>query len=374
MHHWFANPRALTLLAVLPALALLALLARRRRARALTRLGSVLAFGSSVAVRDHLAPLRGLCFTTGLSLLVVGIAGPQWGRDWARAAPGRDVVVVLDMSRSMTAESPSRFQRAKNALADLADMLQKRGGHRVGLVVFAGRAKVVCPLTHDYDHFRETLEELDAADPPDDLRPVNSSDSGTRIGAGLRAAAALHDDRFHGFQDIMLISDGDDPVPDNEWHDGVTAAHARGIPVHTVGVGDPDNDSPIPTADGPLMYNDKVIRTRLVEKPLEDIARLTGGTYTPAHTKGLPLGELFRERIEARPGHENDDGVDSLQVYQQRYAWFFGGALLLLAFASVSRPLAHPLAFRARATAGVSHPRLPRVERARNLSLTESTQ
>jgi Ca-activated chloride channel family protein len=331
MHHWFANPRALTLLAVLPALALLALLARRRRAKALARLGSILAFGSSLALRDRLAPLRGLCFTTGLTLLIVGIAGPQWGRDWARAAPGRDLVIVLDMSRSMTAESPSRFERAKNALADLADTLQKRGGHRVALVAFAGRAKVVCPLTHDYDHFRKALNDLDAADLPDDLRPVNSSDSGTRIGAGLATAAALHDERSRGFQDILLISDGDDPIQDNEWQEGVTAAHEKGIPVHTVGVGDPDHGSPIPTEEGPLTNGDQEISTRLIEKPLEDIARLTGGTYTPAHTKALPLGQLFRERIESRPGHEDDQGVDSLQVYQQRYVWFLGAALFLLA-------------------------------------------
>jgi Ca-activated chloride channel family protein len=332
MHHWFANPKALMLLGVLPALALLALLARRRRAKALTRLGSILAFGSSLALRDRLAPLRGLCFTTGLSMLIVGIAGPQWGRDWARAAPGRDLVVVLDMSRSMTAESPSRFQRAKDALADLADTLQRHGGHRVGLVVFAGRAKVVCPLTHDYDHFRETLEELDAADLPQDLRPVQSSASGTCIGAGLSAATALHDERFRGFQDILLISDGDDPLlQNNEWQDGVTAAHEKGIPVHTVGVGDPDRDGTIPTDDGPLTDGDKVIGTRLQEKPLEDIARLTGGTYTPAHTKALPLGDLFRELIESRAAHEADEGVDSPQVFQQRYTWFLGAALFLLA-------------------------------------------
>src|SRR5262249_53715009 len=98
MHHWFANPMALALLAILPVLAALGFIAQRRRRKALVRLGSVFALG------DRLASVRGLCLSTGIALLVVGIAGPQWGRDWVQAAPGRDMVAVLDMSRSMLAE------------------------------------------------------------------------------------------------------------------------------------------------------------------------------------------------------------------------------------------------------------------------------
>jgi Ca-activated chloride channel family protein len=277
-----------------------------------------------------------------LALLAIGLAGPQWGQDWVQGAGGRDLVVVLDMSRSMLAETPSRFERAKAALVDLSNEVQKRGGHRLGLVVFAGKAKLVCPLTHDYDHFREAVEALDATDLPDDLRPEGNA-SGTRIGAGLREAVEAHDERFHGYQEILLISDGDDPAGDEEWRSGITAAREKGIPVHTVGVGDPDNGSPIPTGDGPLVHDDKVVLTRLHEKPLEEIARLTGGKYTAAHTKALPLGELFHTRIEPRPDRE-EERVDALQVYRQRYAWFLGPALLLLALEMVLGRVRWPLA------------------------------
>jgi hypothetical protein len=44
----------------------------------------------------------------------------------------------------------------------------------------------------------------------------------------------------------------------------------------------------------------------------------------------LPLGELFHTRIEPRPGREADDGVDTVQIYRQRYSWFLGPALVLL--------------------------------------------
>src|SRR5262249_23508532 len=151
----------------------------------------------------------------GLTVLVIGIAGPQWGRDWTQAvAPGRDLVVVLDLSRSMLAEQPSRLHRARAGLINLAESLRERGGHRVARVVFAGRAKVVCPLTHDYDHFREAVEEIDADRLPPDIAPTDDDPSGTRIGAGIRAAVDLHDPRNRGFQDVLLLSDGDDPARD----------------------------------------------------------------------------------------------------------------------------------------------------------------
>src|SRR5262245_24644669 len=246
MHHWFSTPFALWLLLTLPVLALLGWLGQRRRARAVARLGSTPGVGLMLAVRDPWAGIRGVCLSSGIALLVVGVAGPQWGREWVQAAAGRDVVVVLDMSRSMLAEQPSRFERAKAALVDLSREVQKRGGHRLGLVVFAGAAKIACPLTHDYDHFREVLDQIDADELPEELRP-DSGGSGTRIGVGLREAAqAAHDERYRGFQEILLVSDGDDPARDEEWRGGISAARERGIAVHTVGVGDPERASSIP--------------------------------------------------------------------------------------------------------------------------------
>jgi Ca-activated chloride channel family protein len=328
----FVHPDALCLLALLPALGLVALLAARRRRKALAQLGD------PFAVRALTAPprwqrLRSLCWTLGLTLLVVGVAGPRWGRDWNQpAAPGRDLVIVLDLSRSMLAEDvlPSRQERAKQALRDLSFALQRRGGHRLALVAFAARPRLVCPLTHDLDHFREALAGLDAALPPPELRPTAESPSGTRIGAALELAAEAHDERFRGFQDILMISDGDDPARDEEWRAGAEAARRLGIPVHTVGVGNPDADSPIPLGpDQYLQHQRQPVRTRLHERPLREIARLTDGTYTPARTQVLPLAELFRERLEVRA--ERDEAEDVLPAYRLRYAWFLGPAALLLA-------------------------------------------
>jgi Ca-activated chloride channel family protein len=335
MTTWLANPEALWLLTLLPVLSLLGMWAWRRRRRALALLGSGLALHRLAAGRRWPHALRGMCLSLGLMALIVGIAGPQWGRDWTPAAPGRDLVVVLDLSRSMLAEHPSRQVRALKALGDLCDAVQRRGGHRLALVVFAAHARVVCPLTHDYDHFRDALAQQDAANPPPSLRPeAGGPVSGTRIGEGLHAAVAAHDPRFAGSQDILLVSDGDDPAADGEWATGAAAAAKARIPVHVVGVGDPESASPIPAGDDSLRHGGAVVQTRLEEKPLEEIARRTRGIYIPARTQAVPLGRWLREVIEPRTAPREED-ENALPVYRQQYAWFFAPALGLLVVALV---------------------------------------
>src|SRR5262249_23982703 len=149
----------------------------------------------------------------------------------------------------------------------------------------ASKARVSCPLTHDYDHFREALAELDPAHLPPDLRggmdlesvlqsPDSAPRSGTRIGAGLHAAVEDHDPRFDGYQDILLLGDGDDPARDREWRQGLEEARQRHTPVHTIGIGVPAAGSPIPIkGDEPLRYKSRVVMTRLEEEPLMEIAR-----------------------------------------------------------------------------------------------------
>jgi Ca-activated chloride channel family protein len=336
---WFAQPWALWLLAVLPPLTLLAALARWRRRRALLRLGGAFALQAMLAPRRWAGLFQGMCLTLGLTLLVFGVAGPQWGRDpHHQVSSGRDLVVVLDLSRSMLAEQPSRQKFARDALLGLADSLQKRGGHRVALVVFAAKAKRVLPLAQDYDLFRDALKQQDAASLPPELLPgEDGPPSGTRIGAGLRLAVnTLEADRDHP-QTILLVSDGVDPADDNEWNEGVIAAVAKGVPVHVVGVGDPVTPRPILVNDQPLRHpeGDRDVESTLQEGPLRQIADRTGGTYIAARRFALPPDSLY----EAVLGREAQAGGRTAQFPrpQQHYGWFLGGAVALLTLATLIR-------------------------------------
>src|SRR5262245_22082338 len=203
MRHWFAQPEALALLAVPPILGLIALVAGRLRRRRLACLSSAPALPALALVRPGRRRLRGACLAVGLVFLALGTAGPQWGHESGHTvALGRDLVVVLDLSPSMQARDvlPSRAGHALHALVRLADTVQKRGGHRLALIVFANRPHAVCPLTHDYDHFRAVLQKLEDEGPPAELWPANPTGAvpGTRMGEGLLAALQAHDPRFQG--------------------------------------------------------------------------------------------------------------------------------------------------------------------------------
>jgi Ca-activated chloride channel family protein len=332
MHHLFAQPWLLLCLAILPAFLLLGFLAKRRRRRLLAAFGDWHSVQRLIHRQNRWRLVRAGLFTVGLITLIGAAAGPQWGRDWNQAtAPGRDIVIVLDVSRSMLAEQPSRYSRALADLDDLLASFKKRGGHRVGLVVFAGQAKSLCPLTHDYDHLREVLEDLDPELLAGELQPKNTGEivSGTRIGLGLVEATRQQDNQpeAQGYQDILLISDGDDPAGDQEWRKGIKVAEARKIPVHVVGVGDPANPSRVPFPSNHPLHDDEKVLSKLEEDPLKEIARLTSGVYISARTEVCPLGKLYREQMEGRALRE--DSTDALPVYQQHASWFFVAALVM---------------------------------------------
>jgi Ca-activated chloride channel family protein len=358
----FAYPRLLWLAGLLPVLGVLAFFARRRQLRALAQLGSRPALLALATISWKRRALASFCFSMSLSFLIFAVAGPRWGYEPQPAsATGRDVVVVLDLSRSMLAEDvlPNRLGRARQALDELADVAEKSGGHRLGLVVFAGQARVLCPLTPDYDHFREALADLDPADPAIAPKPAEEGVvSGTRIGLGLRQALTLLDPRFGGQQEILLISDGDDPVHDQDWEQGADAARERGIEVHTVGIGNPAEASIIPDAAGRALttHEGREIRTRLEERPLEEIARVTGGRYLAARLDVPPLPEWFRTYVHNRPGHGDDE--DLLPAPVGRASWFYGAALGFLALATIigDRPRPRKRKEKDKRTAGEKEP------------------
>jgi Ca-activated chloride channel family protein len=236
-------------------------------------------------------------------------------------------MIVLDISRSMQAEDMAdphqrtRWQAARQAALDLLDTVQQRGGHRIGIVLFAARPMLLAPLTSDYDFLRTLLLELDGEHPPVEVRPgPQDTVSGTRIGRALVAAVQAHDQRYPGYQDILLLSDGDDPGGDDEWREGIAPARAVRIPVHTVGLGDPQSPAT-------LVLGDAFVQTRLNESVLRTIAEETGGYYVSAQRQLPHLGDFFRQYIEPLPSRMVTD--EGLPVLPERYRWCLLPALLL---------------------------------------------
>ena len=245
------------------------------------------------------------------ALAGIALARPQWGQlESAGGWVGEDVVFVLDCSRSMmsTDASPDRLDAAKYAILNF---VQRYARGRVGLVAFAGSAFTECPLTFDYDAFDETLLAMsDKAIP----------DPGTDIGRGLEEASQDMDKRSRR-KLVVLLTDGEDLEST-----GVAAAKSlatNGVVVFTIGVGTP--------AGKEIQYvNDagqkewvrdargNLVRSRLDERTLREIARVTGGEYYPLGPAGNGLMNV-RSGVHAldsnggaRPSEAN--GVDHYVV------------------------------------------------------------
>ena len=176
---------------------------------------------------------------TAIVMGLVALAGPRFGTQYEDVVPrGSDLYVLIDVSRSMLAEDvpPSRLGRAK---ADVAALVNRLEGERVGLIAFAGQAVVKCPLTVDYDAFRRSLDELDTASAPR---------GGTAIGDAIRKALEVFQARADRDQAILLITDGDDQQ--SYPLEAASLAAERHVTIFTVGLGDADHGAPNPAGCG----------------------------------------------------------------------------------------------------------------------------
>jgi Ca-activated chloride channel family protein len=325
---WFAHPALLWLLLASPVCSALLLYAQIRRRQMAARLGSGLLLRKALLLGPRRRRWKAACLWLAVALLALACAGPQWGVDKsAQFRSGRDVIVVLDLSRSMSAEQPSRRELALRALTDLADRFEAHGGNRVALVAFAAKPRLFFPLTQDCDHLRHVIGLIAA----DDYAPLTVEEpvSGTRIGAALKLALASFDPQRANRPVIVLLSDGDDPVKDDEWRQGIEAARQMRVCVHAVGIGAPGKAETIPVGRELLMFDGEPVRTQFNEKVLQEIAKGTGGEYLPAHTHDFKLGAVVQQLLDADELREESPGESALPVYQLRYGWFLFPAVLL---------------------------------------------
>lgn len=256
-----------------------------------------------------------------LGLLVIAVAAlfaalarPQAGFRWEETRRrGIDIMLALDTSRSMLARdvAPDRLGRAKLSILDL---LEKLEGDRVGLIPFAGEAYLMCPLTLDYDAFRQSLATADT-----EIVPAQGSDLANAIRVGGNALDAESNHRI-----LVIVTDGEDL--EGEAIAEATRAAAAGVTIHTVGVGTPAGEL-IP-AEGGFLRDERgeFVRSRLDEKALREIAATTGGIYEPI---AGGLDAIYRQKLSLVPKEELM--ARRHKVPLERFEWALGlGGLALL--------------------------------------------
>ena len=263
-----------------------------------------------------------LCAAAGLC--VAALAGPQLGT-WTREVQQRgvDIMVVLDTSRSMLARdvAPTRLERAQREVRGLLDRLH---GDRIGLVTFAGDARVICPLTSDPTTFRLFLDDVDT---------TTNALGGTAVGAGLKLALDSFDPKVAGARVIVLLTDGEDHASDPPATEVAYRARAMGVPVHVVAFGTAEGSELTVRDDrGQLdVVRDEKgqpVISRPDEDLLERIASIGNGSFLSASRTPFPLDEVWEKRIAVMEGVTHNSS--SRQEGVNRFQWALALALLLL--------------------------------------------
>ena len=258
--------------------------------------------------------------------IVFSLSRPAWNpKPQTIERRGRDIVFVLDVSKSMLAEdlAPNRLERAKFAIQDMIKSLK---GDRVALVVFAGSSVLKCPLTLDYGFFRLMLERVS----------VNSiSRGGSLIGDAVRKA--LEDgfgDQEKKYKDILLITDGEDH--DSFPVQAAEEAYQRGVRIIAIGLGDEDQGKRIPITDESgrktfLKYNDREVWSKLDAKTLRKMANATdGGKYLNVATGNIDLGEVYSKLIAGEEKRKMES--KTIRLYEEKFQIFLAIAFALLVF------------------------------------------
>jgi Ca-activated chloride channel family protein len=263
-----------------------------------------------------------LCLTS----LAAAIIGPRWGeREQTVVRRGIDVMVLLDVSRSMLARdiAPNRLERAKLSIRD--DLLPVLGGDRIGLITFAGVPSLKCPLTHDYGFFRLALE---------DVTTKSSPRGGTLIGDAIRKAADAFHDSLDTHKVVILITDGEDhesyplEAAVNLWND-------LEVPIVAVALGDEREGSriPITTERGEeyLQYEDQVVWSRANFEDLRRIAQVSNlNAFVPVGTRNFDLGQIYRERIVPAIEYKEQEEVERVPLPSQYHPFAIAALVLLL--------------------------------------------
>ncbi len=286
---------------------------------------------------EHLS--RSVFALAAVAVAIVALARPAWGvvmQDVERE--GLELVVLLDVSRSMLAEdaAPNRLERARLAVGRLIDRLEESGGHRIGLVAFAGLPVVRAPVTSDYAYVRDRLATTSPSDVPR---------GGTLIGDAVRRSVGLLDrgdvsadvpvhDRV-----VILLTDGEDH--ESFPREAAQGAAEAGVVIYSVGIGDPSDGGRIPIRgdDGRrsfVSHGGSDVVSRLDEDTLRAMATSTGGGYLPAGTRSIPLDRLYDEAIQTRRAASL--GTTRERRHHERFQWAAGIALVLAILSRVAGP------------------------------------
>ena len=319
----FANPEYFYLYWLVPVLIVFLVWVARSRNGLLNRLGDAqLIRQLTVSVSSGKRLVKRVLIVVAYCLLVLALANPQIGTRLEEVKrEGIDIFIALDVSKSMLAEdiAPNRFDRARQEISKLIDMLQ---GDRIGLIVFSGVAFVQCPLTLDYSAAKLFLNEVAVGDLPQ---------PGTSVSDAIETALASYVDEGDKNKALIVITDGEDHEGDPV--ETARSAAEKGLLIYTVGIGSPAG-APIPEYDqngNRIGYkkdgSGQVVTTRLDVQTLERIAAAGNGKFVIAGSGSTELDKIYSEIYALE---KKELSVREFTQYEERFQIFLFLTLLVL--------------------------------------------
>ena len=256
-----------------------------------------------------------------LATWIVALARPRLGESITHTqASGIDIVLALDVSRSMLAKDfrigAQRASRIEAIKKVTREFIESRPNDRIGIVAFAGRPYLVSPLTLDHDWLLENLDRV----------KVGLVEDGTAIGSAIASASNRIRTKQAESKVLVLLTDGDNNAGRITPIAAAEAAKTLGIRIYTIGAGT-RGLAPYPV--GRDMFGNTVFRNVPVdfdEKSLEEIAKIGNGRYYRA-TNTKSLQEIFAAIDELEKSI-----IDFTQYkkYTDLFHWFAGAGTLLL--------------------------------------------
>ena len=312
----FQWPSALLLICLLIPISWILRRARKQRKIILRSMG--------VERRTHRL-LKDVLRLIAWALIALAIARPGYAPYYkATSQTGRDVVFALDVSQSMLARDVS-LNRLEVAKQGIRDALDQFSNERVALIVYAGTASILCPLTYDYDFARYMLEQAN---------PRTVDFGGTTLQSAVeKAVDQVFDPERNGVQDLLILTDGGDHGSQMERVETLLAESNTGLLI--VGLGDPNNGSPIllPQEDGSLLtleIDQQPVLTKLEDALLRNLsARYPNAEYIAAETKPFHLGQLYNDYAADKSTLAGNANSGKL-IYQEAAIFFLIPGLICL--------------------------------------------
>ncbi|MET3054974.1 MULTISPECIES: VWA domain-containing protein [Pseudomonas] len=253
-------------------------------------------------------------------LTVLALVGPSWQRlEETRQRPADPLVILLELTPQMLAEdaAPTRLEQARRKILDL---LEHRRDSQTAIIVYAGSAHTLVPLSDDLATSRNLLEALDPSIMP---QAGQRADLAVRKGLALLAQAGLGQGR------LLLVGSSLSP----QERAGIKQALGRrGPSLLMLGIGSAQG-APVKQANGEFLKDDQggILMPRLESASLKAFVSSTGGRYRNARIDDLDLRGL---RLFENPKSLRDDGHTlQLDSWADQGYWLLLPLLLLAACA-----------------------------------------